>query len=389
MMIIINHDNQGGVKIKNKKYKERMMKKLTVVMMFLMLGFGSWVSAHAHEDIGVFANRNTDTIQLIDPITNTACDCILFNDFRQKGKDLMDVVITSDGKTAIVSTFAGAKVFFIDISGGISTPPTYLGFARTRILAEDLAITPDNKYVLVTDGGFSSSIAVVHVPTQRLIRVKNLGWRMAQAVAVTPDGQTVVVADYWNGYVHAYTLRDDGILDHKKSINVMPFWPINIAISPDGRTVIVVNAFASGGVALYFDESGDLFKKGTIPLPARSGQSCVFSNDGTKAYYLSNTVATGTRVHVLDVTGPGKVSATAASIPVTPWRGTGQLFGVDTLAIDPGENYLYVTNPNGAALSSVALIDLNTNTQVGYIPATGYPTGIAFTTIMPDVSDGE
>lgn len=351
-------------------------------MMFLMLGFGGWV--FANEDIGVFANSNTDTIQLIDPITNTASDPILFDEFRRKGHFLLDVVITSDGKTAIVSSFLGARIFFIDISGGFSTHPTFLGSTWTKIFAEDLAITPDDKYILVSDGAFANNIAVVEIATRKLISTNNLGGRNAQAVAITPDGETVLAADYWNGQVHAYTLRSDGILIHKKSISVLPFWPINIAISPDGRTVIVVNAFASGCVVLYFDTKGNLFKKGVTSLPARNGQSCVFSKDGTKAYYLSNSQARGTRVHILEVTGPGEVSTTDTSIALFPRRGTGGLFGVDTLALDPSENYLYVTNPNGVALVSVAIIDLTTNTHVGYIPATGYPNGIAFTTIMSD-----
>jgi DNA-binding beta-propeller fold protein YncE len=373
------------MKIENKKYKEIHMKRLTVVIIFLMLGLGGLVSAD--EDIGVFANRNTDTIQLIDPVTNTASDPILFAEFRRKGHKLYDVVITSDGKTAIVSSFDGSRVFFIDISAGFNAPPTFLGSARTVIAAEDLAITPDDKYVLVTDGKWASGVAVIEIATRKFIHNNNLGWRDAQALAITPDGQTVLVADYWHGAIHAYTLRSDGILIHKKTIWVLPFWPLNIAISPDGRTVIVVNGWSSGCVVLYFDSEGNLFYKGVTSLPASTGQSCIFSKDGTKAYYLSNSQAKGTRVHILDVTGVGEVSASETSIKIWPRRGTGRYFGVDTIALDPSENYLYVTNPtSGGPINDVALIDLTTNTQVGYIPGLNFPTGIAFATIM---SDGE
>jgi DNA-binding beta-propeller fold protein YncE len=148
---------------------------------------------------------------------------------------LLDVAITHDGKTAIVSNFGDSRVFFIDISGGFNAAPTILGSSRTKILAEDLAITPDDKYVLVTDGAFANNIAVIDIAARQLISPNNLGWRYAQAVAITPDGQTVLTADYWNGYVHAFTLRSDGIIIHKKSIRVVPFWPINVAISPDGK----------------------------------------------------------------------------------------------------------------------------------------------------------
>jgi DNA-binding beta-propeller fold protein YncE len=90
---------------------------------------------------------------------------------------------------------------------------------------------------------------------------------------------------------------------------------------------------------------------------------------------------------ILEVTGVGKVSATGTSIKIWPRRGTGGFFGVDTMALDPSENYLYVTNPTDIRpINDVALIDLTTNTQVGYIPGHNIPTGIAFATIM---SDGE
>lgn len=363
------------------------MKKLTFVMVFLMIGLSGLGMVYADEDIGVFVNMNTDTIQLIDPLTNTASDPIFITELRRKGGILLDVVITSDGKTAIVSSFIGSRIFFIDISAGFSSPPTLLGYTRTVIPAEDMVITPDDKYVLVTDGTFGLGVTVVEIATRKFIRSKFLGDYEAQAIAITPDGQTVLLVDYLGAWVHAYTLRDNGMLIHKKSISVWPFWPINIAISPDGRTVIVVNAFASRCVVLYFDSEGNLFKKGMTSLPASYGQSCIFSKDGTKAYYLSNSQTKGTLVHILNVTGVGEVSASETSIEIWPRRGTAGFFGVDTMALDPSENYLYVTNPTSIhAINDVALIDLTTNTQVGYIPGHNIPTGIAFATIK---SDGE
>jgi DNA-binding beta-propeller fold protein YncE len=361
------------------------MKRLTFVMIFLVLVFGGTGLVFADEDMGVFVNLNTNSIQFIDPVTNTATEPLLVDELRRTGSGLLDVVITHDGKTAIVSNFGGARVFFIDISAGFNAPPTLLGSARTAIFAEDMVITPDDKYVLVTDGAFSSNIAVVDIPNRQFIHNNNLGWRDAQAIDITPDGETVVVVDYFGGWIHAYTLRSDGILLHKKSISVLPFWPINITISPDGRTAIATDAFSSHCLVFFFDSAGELHYQGVSSLPAQSGQSCVFSKDGSKAYYLSNSQSKGTMVHILNVTGVGQVSASGTSIKIWPRRGTGQFFGVDTMALDPSENYLYVTNPTSSApINDVALLDLTTNTQVGYIPGLNFPVGIAFTTIMSE-----
>lgn len=367
------------------------MKPFKLLMIFLMVGMGIMVSADSHgKAMGVFANLETNCIQFIDPETNTATEPLFGGELGSHGGGLLDVVITHDGKTAIVSNFGDSRIFFIDISGGFDTPPTLLGSSRTKIFAEDMVITPDDKYVLVTDGGLSSGVAVIEIAHRRYIHTNFLGTNDAQAIDITPDGETVLVADYLGGMVHAYTLRDDGILLHKKTIRILPFWPVNLTISPDGRTVIVPLAFASGCVVLYFDNDGNLFYKGVTSLPARTGQSCVFSKDGKKAYYLSNHHTKGTLVHILNITGVGRVSASGISIPIVPWRGTGQFFGVDTIALEPCENYLYVTNPTSTyAIADVSLVDLNTNTQAGYIPGTGHPTGIAFTTVPECDGNGD
>lgn len=369
------------------------MKRLTFVMMFLVLGLCSLVSAD--RDIGVFANNNTTCIQFIDPQYNTATEPLLVGELRRHGSDLLDVVITHDGKTAIVSSFSSAMIFFIDISAGFDAPPTLLGSVRTWMYAEDMVITPDDKFVLITDGSLSYGVSVVEIATRRFIRRNNLGWREAQAIVITPDGQTVLVADYYGRMVHAYTLdSDNGRLTFKKTIRI-GFQPVNLAMAPDGRTVIVPVVDVSGSVILYFDTAGNLFYKGTIAMPSMNGQSCVFSEKKKgkypfKAYYLSNSQVSGTRVHILNVTGVGQVSPSGTSIKIWPRRGTSQLFGVDTMALNPDESYLYVTNPTlFGAIADVALIDLNTNSQVGYIPATGIPTGIAFARIKPGNGHGK
>jgi DNA-binding beta-propeller fold protein YncE len=356
------------------------MKRLTVLTMFLLFGLFSLVSAE--QEIGVFVNSNTNCIQFIDPVTNTATINYLGGELGTYGGGLFDVVITPDGKTAIVSNFGDSKIFFIDISGGFANPPTVKYSRKFTMFAEDMVVTPNGKYVLIADGGFSPMVAAVGLGGD-IYKLNNLGSRYANAVDITPDGQTVLVADYFQAKIHAYTLNyDDGSLIHKKSIRITPLRPVNIAISPDGRTVIAVNAGSPKCAILYFDNAGELVYKGTCTLPTYNGQSCVFSKDGTKAYYLSNSQIGRTRVHILNVTGVGQVSPSGTSIKVWPARGTSQLFGVDTIALNSDESFLYVTNPTlSGGIADVAVIDLSINQQVGYLPAHGIPTGIAFTKI--------
>lgn len=349
-------------------------------MLFLMFGM---VNLAVAEDIGVFVNANTNSIQYIDPTTQVASDSLLKGYLGSYAGVLLDVVITSDGKTAIVSNFGDAKIFFIDISGGFNVEPTILGQVRLPFFAEDLAITPDDKYVLVTDGGFTPSIAVVNIAGRYLVSSKNFPNTYSNAIDVGQDGNVmnVLTADYFFGKINHFTLDQDGILTYVKSRVVLPAMPVNVTISPDGKTAIGVSAY--GRYAPIFSlENGNLEFKELISLPYKTGQSCVFSSDGKKAYYFSNSLYYRALIEVLDVTGPGMVSYSGVSIIARPKKGTSQLFGVDTIAIEPSGNYLYVANPTlSGGVTRISVLDLTANAQVNYIEANGIPTGIAFATI--------
>jgi DNA-binding beta-propeller fold protein YncE len=336
----------------------------------------------AGEPIGVFANSNTNSIGFINPESQEVIKSLVKGSLGSYGGGLFDVVITSDGKTAIVSNFGDSKIFFIDISGGFNVVPTILGHTRIPFFAEDLAITPDDKYVLVTDGGFASRIAVIDVAGRYVVNNQNFKNVYSNAVAIAPDGQTVLTADYFAGKINLFTFDGEtGMLTHVGTKLVLPSRPVNVSISPDGKTAIAVSA--SGYYAPVFAlGTGTMEFKGFVTLPHKSGQSCVFSNDGTKAYYLSNSVYYRAMIEVLDVTGPGEVISSGVSIQARPKRGTSQLFGVDTIAIEPAGKYLYVSNPTiSGGTTRISVIDLTINSQVGYLEAGGIPTGIAFATI--------
>ncbi|MGE5340346.1 MAG: YncE family protein [Candidatus Omnitrophota bacterium] len=357
------------------------MKRIVCMMFIFALVFTLNVAAQeaTTEHIGVFVNNNTNSIQLINPTTQEVTDSLLKGELGTYGGGLFDVAITPDGKTAILSNFGDASLIFVDISGGFSGTPTVLGIVPVGFFAEDVAITPDGKYAFVTDGGFSSVIALVDIASRSLISIKTLP-EQAQAVSITPDGQTLVTVGYFNNTITSYTLSSEGGLTLNGTEYLAPCHPVNVAISPDGKTVIAVSADRYHVVALAL-ENGILYYNGPVSGLVKGGQSCVFSNDGTKAYIFHNPIIDGAKIQVLDVTGPGQVTPSgtiALSIP----RGTSQVFGVETMAIDPTGQYLYVTNPTvSGGVSEIAVIDLATNTEVNQIKGNGVPLGIAFGTM--------
>jgi len=356
------------------------MNRRTILILCLLSVLFPAVAARADEPLGVFANSNTCCIQFIDPDTQEASAPYFRGKLGSYGGSLFDAVITADGKTCIVSNFGDSKIYFIDISGGFEERPVLRGNCTVPFFAEDLALSPDGKYVLVSGDFSSSQIAIIHVPTRKLRSVKTIGNKNAESVAVASDG-TVLVSDNFGQAIHTYALSADGTLIYKRTYSTKPYYPFNVSISPNGQTVL---AACCGGILGFAKKGRVLYRKPAIQFVAKPGQSCVFSKDGTKAYYLTSSTPSGTLVQVLNVTGPGTVTPSGTSISIKPPRGSSQLFGVDTIAIDPEGDYLYVTNPTlSGGISSVAIVDLTTNTQVDYIKAAGIPTGIAFTTI-PD-----
>jgi DNA-binding beta-propeller fold protein YncE len=329
--------------------------------------------------LGFIVNQRTNSIQLIDSKSNTLSPRYFQGSLGHSG--LMDVAITSDGRTAIVSSFKNSRLYFFDISGGFNVAPGLIGWQYTHLFAEDLAITPDDKYVLVADGAGAKCISVIEIASHDYILHRYIPGD-AQAIAIAADGETVIAADYNGGLIHTLLLDSEGMLTYQNTYRLLPFWPCNIAISPDGKTVIVVFGFRSVAGIFSIYAPGKLSYKGTIPLPANSGQSCIFSKDGSKAYYLtSNPYGKGTMVHILDVTGPGEVSASGTSIQVMPTRGPGHLLGVDTMALDPTGKYLYVTNNSTTKPQpTVTVLNLKSNKKVKQLwTGASIPLGIAFT----------
>jgi DNA-binding beta-propeller fold protein YncE len=92
---------------------------------------------------------------------------LLVGELGPAGAGLFDAVMTPDGNTALVSSFGSDNVYIFDL-----TDPTAPGSPDNVTLGffpEDIAITPDGLFAVVTDGGFSPSIAVIDIANRVLV----------------------------------------------------------------------------------------------------------------------------------------------------------------------------------------------------------------------------
>jgi DNA-binding beta-propeller fold protein YncE len=286
----------------------------------------------------------------------TAFAPLLTNDLGSYGGGRFDVAITPDGKTTLVSNFGDGKVFFINTS--FPYFPVVKGSVDVGFFAEDIEITPNGRFALVTDGGFSPKIAVLNIQTQTIVETYvSSSSQSFQSVAVAKDGETVLCADYFGSKVQVLTINPLGHLKYVKNIDVSRGGrPVNIAISPDGHTAVAANVGGYNGSEWtpILLPVLSIFQPGKVELsmwikPSTNligSQSIAFNKSGSQAYVscvenlgdLMKSV-----IMVLD-TEPGHATESGRPIEIDR-HGTSQLFGVDTLVVDYDTGYLYFSNP--------------------------------------------
>lgn len=332
---------------------------------------------------------NSGWIGIYDSVTRTVNTPLLVGELGSSGGGLFDVVITPDGDTTLVSNFGDATVYFIDTSD--PTDPYVLGSLFLEMFAEDIALTPDGAYALVSDGGFSTGLAIIDVESRTLVEMYDDGVTQHQAVTVSPDGQTVLTVNYFGGLVNVFTIDEDGELTFVESIDVSnggTLDPLNVAISPDGQTAVVAT---TGGAFPILNITGpgqvELTDIVTPILGISASQSVVFSPAGDRAAVYCVPAGydddTPDVIIVLDITGPGQaVDADLAS--EVDFYGRSQLFGVDTLATDKRGAYVFVSNMTmGDASTYIQILDTSTGDVVETIDFDpvdeddAYPVGLA------------
>ena len=289
------------------------------------------------------------------------------------GASANGIIVSPDGRSVYVTDFGNSGVSEFTVgAGGVLTAKTPNPIL-TGPSPEGLAETPDGHNVYVAN---SAKIYQYNVGAGGLLSPKtpatvSSGPSGTMAVAVSPDGKSVYVADGFH-FIYQFDVGAGGQLVAKSPAKVTAgFNPYDVIVSPDGKTVYTANH--GDGTVSEFDvgAGGVLPPNPTATIAAGTNPyGLAVTPDGHNVYAVNNGSAT---VSEFDV---GTGGALAAHSPATITTGTGPR----QVAITPDGHSLYVTN-TGAVGGTVSQYQIASGTLSPRSPATVtvglVPNGIA------------
>ena len=112
---------------------------------------------------------------------------------------------------ALVTNFGDSIVNFVDVSNPLN--PTFVSTVTLPMFAEDIEITKDGRFALVTDGGFSYHVSTIDIQKREVIFAGDFISDDVMSCAVAIGAyNTVVTADYFSGKVNAFLMDATGEL---------------------------------------------------------------------------------------------------------------------------------------------------------------------------------
>lgn len=314
--------------------------------------------------MGLVGDFATNSVVAFDPRTHVVLGSVSIPASCGGAAIVGDVVITPDGTQAFVSDFCN-EVFVIDLT---VTPPvlaTGINPIPVSQFAEDLTITADGKYLLVSN----PTVSVVDIASRTEIGV--YGGTSVQGFEVCSDN-SILTADYFNQRLRRLAIDGTGaISDPGESLTVNG--PINISCVPGSSTGLGGDfaqavSFNVPGLALADQE------------PMSSYAQTVITNRAGNKVYVRNSCNGGT-VEYLDYDfTTGALSSSGISLPLS--ASTDCWFGLDQIALY--RDKLFVSDAgavNVYSASSGSLLDSITDAAISN------PTGIAIWT-RPEVGVG-
>ncbi|HPC90999.1 MAG TPA: EGF domain-containing protein [Myxococcota bacterium] len=214
----------------------------------------------------------------------------------------MDVVVTPDGKTALISATENRFIYFVDISN--PKEPSIKGNVLMPINPSGIAISADGEYAVAF--GFGQHVVVIDIEAMSMVDLFDLAKMGFGHGELAPDG-TVIISSFGQQSIGVLVLSENGELTFSGSLDLTEYAlaPADIAVAPDGKTVLIsgmqdVNSATKHPsqapevgdtpsfqlMVLEITSPGELEIKGVLTDIPRVVQSVAFDRAGRHAYML-------------------------------------------------------------------------------------------------------
>ena len=182
--------------------------------------------------------------------------------------NVVESLVSADGKTLYASNFSRGSVMFIDVESKTITHEI-----KTGENPKVLALTPDGKTLFAANWS-SNNVAQIDIASATVVRHLNTA-RAPRGMVAASNG-TLYVANFWGESIDVFTGADYSQKTRVKACKV----PRHLALSPDEKTLYVSCLTAS---QLHFYDTATMKVVHRVPL-GNAPKSIDVSKDGRYVY---------------------------------------------------------------------------------------------------------
>ena len=312
------------------------------------------------QSVVLVADNSTDSVTAINPTTDSVLGSV---SIPNNGGAIGDVAITANGQLGFVTNF-NSQVWVIDLSGTVPKLASGTNPISIANNGEDISITPDQQYLVVSDGSGDQPLSVIDIATRTQVSTFSTGSDSNSVDVLSND--SVLVTSFDSSWVKLLTVNSAGQLQYSGTVlNAGVAEPGNVYGAPGNNAGIVLNT--TGSI-----ESFTL--PGLTPVSSRSltggDPICgVFSPTGNMFYVRESN----------GLVDAFTFNATTGALGATPLfsitvSSANTFFGIDQMAISPDGTLLYIPQTDAMKIYNASTGALVTTITA---PSIISPTGVA------------
>jgi len=229
---------------------------------------------------------------------------------------------------AVMVVLAGLSLSCGSSSTAITSPHNHSAY---------VTLPADGSVLLMSINGASGAISVGGQTTKQ----QGLS---PTGLALSPSGKFLYVVNSFANTISIFNVNSDGTLSLSGAPIPAGFTPNAAVIDPSGQYLLVTNSFfqdAQGSISVFSLDSGTgaLTPVGSQVLANANPTSILFTHSGKFVYVTNPTIGM--------VTGFSFANGVLSLVPGAPaFSGA----GAAALAVDGGDQFLYVANPSASNL---------------------------------------